>query len=313
MNQHPLPNGRIDSTLGIFSLWTKPCEVQELWNYLSEKSIQKKSIQQAGFDLQLSGSLSDSLRTLVLKKYLVSKQIEINHYPTFASILNNLNRTISYPEYFLRATQRDSLLNDMEKIVYKLKQNKNRSLEDEIYIRYIAGMAINCNRIKGNEMTAKRIHIRDFIMAENSIWLIDTVFPNEKIIVWAANMHILYNNKMYVAQKGSAAYTKFTSMGDYLKKKYQDDMYVLCFSSFANLNKRNILSDKGNFKSLEYFLHTQGYQYAFIDFSSLDSNSFLNKELTLRANQNVHIPARWSKMLDGLFFIDTMKKAAYNE
>jgi erythromycin esterase-like protein len=201
----------------------------------------------------------------------------------------------------------------MENIINLLRQNKNHSLEDEIYIRYIAGMAINCSRIKEKEITNERLHIRDSIMAENIIWLVNNVFPNEKIIVWAANVHILYNNKMYTSQKESITYTGFTSMGEYLKKEYKDSCYMLCFTSFANLNSRNILSNKGNTKCLEYLLHKQDYQYAFIDFNSLDSNSFLNKELTLKTNQNLCISAQWSKMLDGLFFIDTMKNATYNK
>lgn len=62
------------------------------------------------------------------------------------------------------------------------------------------------------------IELRDQLMAENFEWLLQEVFQNKKVIIWAHNGHI---------DKGGSANNSFTMMGHRLKEKFTDDYYAL--------------------------------------------------------------------------------------
>jgi len=306
MNNHIMADNKYDTRLALYPFWRKSNETQELWNYINGQRDTPNPIIVDGFDLQPTGGMKNTVRANVLWNYLAKKGINEKDYPTFSCFASDLEKYFYFPHYKLRQTQEDSIVKDIKAITAKIKMV---TLEDSIYFRYINGLGEWYNCVRKYKMgNQARFQLRDSIMATNLIWLIENRYPNSKVIVWAANMHVLYNNKMYGKVDEPLG---FKSLGEYVKNKYKDDCYTIAFSSYCRRKGKSTFAEKGSNKGIEYLLHKKSFRYAFIDFQSINTNSFLRHEITLRANQEMDIKGKWAAMLDGLFYIDTMENATY--
>lgn len=290
---------RIKPTNFLYPFWSDVEETNELWSYLDKH----KSISLAGFDIQHTGNLSDSLRGVLMRNYLKKCGININEYRSFIEVIDKLSQYTSLKYKFaLSSTKKDSILTDMDNIYQKLLLSKNDTIDNYLYSTYLKNSRDWYHCVwNNNYMSERRFHIRDSLMAENLIWQIENNYKNRKVIIWAANVHIMHNNKGYKDD------IPFTSMGEYVKNKYRDSCYTLVFSSYCKENEDGKIHNTGSNKSMEYLLHKLSYKSAFVDFSKVP-----NKYITLRANQNMNLKGRWTTMIDGLFYIDTMKPIQFN-
>jgi erythromycin esterase len=94
----------------------------------------------------------------------------------------------------------------------------NKSIENRIaYLRYFTTYKTQFRQ---------RWAARDSVMAANVMWYASEIYPNEKIIISAHNYHISKSNE------------KELVMGEILKEKFQNEIYVLGFfagqGTFAN-------------------------------------------------------------------------------
>lgn len=104
--------------------------------------------------------------------------------------------------------------------------------------------------------------IRDSAMAENVGFLLDELFPNEKIISWAHNFHIRHNNQ---DTPGSACPT----MGGWLAQRYRSELYTVglyMYEGQAATNSREVYRvESHNVNSVESVMHETGYPFSFVD------------------------------------------------
>lgn len=163
-----------------------------------------------------------------------------------------------------------------------------------------------------NDFTAM-VNLRDMQMAETLKWLCNIKFPNEKIIVWAANYHISKNmghfRKKSLNDNISMA-TEFVKDSSLNKKTY-----VLGFTSFdgeaGRIGTKSFPVDKPDKNGFETWINPS-FDYAFTDFKSFNSlYPDYDKEFELKScvsDNNVHksYPAQWNKIFDGIFFIRHM-------
>ncbi len=139
---------------------------------------------------------------------------------------------------------------------------------------------------------------RDVQMGENLEWLINHRYPNEKVIVWAANTHISKRSPFKNKQ----------SMGQYTRERFGEKVYVLGFTSHHGQSKRITLPNTLTLpapppNSLEQWIHTTQARFAFVDLRLLPpENKFLMKGFGHSMNKE-----NWSEVFDGIFFIDEMK------
>jgi erythromycin esterase-like protein len=310
MNQHPLPNNTMDYSMGVFPLWSSVEETKPLWHYLNKQRSTNHPISLCGIDLQLSGSIADSLRVAALRNYLLSRNIPLKSYPVLSDVLQDMQYNFRYSQYRLRPQQQDSLVDEMFQITKHLRTQRNWHFTDSIYIHYIEGLALwiqTTNKYPlGNFI---RFGIRDSVMGENFINFVEQYYPEEKIILWCANMHLLYNHKAYSPKNMDIADLRFVSLGEHLKKRYKESCYTIAFTWFCQQANKNTVKDCASAKSLEYALHQQSIPYAFIDFNSLSETNYLRKTFVSKANQGYDISGVWSEMTDALFFIDTSKRS----
>jgi erythromycin esterase len=71
-----------------------------------------------------------------------------------------------------------------------------------------------------NDVTAQgHMAIRDRAMADNLTFLAETLHPDKKIIVWAANIHVRHANEKTTWE--------FPTMGGWLKERFGDELYTI--------------------------------------------------------------------------------------
>jgi erythromycin esterase-like protein len=297
MTENAKITGSTEPAEGLYHFWYNTKECENIWNYYRHN----KDIQLGGFDIQITGALGDSIRAERLGTYLERHHIDIKNFPA----LNNereLAMNIAFA-HILKENARE-LWNNLDSLTHLLSKHKHDNISDKIYFRYLCGLRENLSyAMKHPSGTPIRLHIRDSLMADNFIYLADSVFPHKKIIVWAANMHIVTQNNAFITQYNDLTYVP---MGTYLKSKYGDSLYVICFDSYADRNDEGSLMNKNSHKTIEFMFHQAKYRYAFLDFKVVDTTSFLKNNFVSGLNHRIPYAGTWSKMTDALFFIDTL-------
>ena len=76
----------------------------------------------------------------------------------------------------------------------------------------------------------KAIKIRNKAMADNISWLAQEMFPNEKIIVWAHNGHIMKQSRRLLG---------FPSTFSYLPPKIKESSYTIGFFMYSGQAAEN--------------------------------------------------------------------------
>jgi erythromycin esterase len=156
--------------------------------------------------------------------------------------------------------------------------------------------------------------IRDAAMAKNLDWLLRNKYPKEKVIVWAANAHIMKYTDRIRSNRKNFDKVVFYNMGTRFVKmnEWARQTYVLGFTSGQGTGQRlygkpyQVAESKKN--SLEALV-PDDFQYGFIDFMAYNQQ-FKNpdEKFWLKNNPGSYLPMKlpWNKVYDGVFFIRTM-------
>lgn len=298
------PDKPVDFSKALYPFWCENQENEELLNYILKNIGKGNEMEIAGLDVQFSGRIKNHERDSLLTQYLDSKpQINAEDFPSFFSIKHRYNYYANkWMAKRLTETKRDSILKDIQSInkIFALDSKQNK--EDSLYTRFFKNIETlynySWNYDRGEDM---RFQIRDSAMAENFICLKENKFKNRKVIIWAANLHISYDNNIYTPILSS-----FTSMGEYIKKKYGERCYSINFTSFSNTENLSNSNKLYSNKSVEYLLNQLNNPYLYFDFNEIDSTSYLQNKFVMNCNQRLSLYAEWSKITDGVFYIDKM-------
>jgi len=158
---------------------------------------------------------------------------------------------------------------------------------------------------------------RDLAMADNFLWQLKTLYPNRKVIVWAATAHLIRNQRLIENRDEKDSYTHYLLMGNYVYKELQQRLYTIAFTTYqgksgvifpAGYKTENSVSDlaAAPANSLEYYAHQAGKPYLFIDLRGLGKNHWLRQPLVSTSLGRQVNKGDWSNIIDAFFFIDTM-------
>lgn len=296
---------------GIFPIWAKSEQTQELFTYILDQSKTENPLVIAGFDMQPTGALmTPDNRWEELSNYLAQKiDFKENDYPNFSKVIKNLS--VLFGKEF---TEEDALaLNKEFKIILQALAKNDNSLEDRMMVRYINNyhktiILYSSADLRKPINTPHIFNIRDKEMYENLKFLKEEVYKDEKFIVWGANTHLGYGRGFLEDFQDHEASAKgMIPMGQYLKIDYQDKVYTLAFTS----NKGKIGSLRGNITelppaleiSLEGIVASMGYENAFID---LHNEDLKTQRFATRIYGHYEMSGIWGQMCDGIFFINEM-------
>ncbi|WP_226701758.1 erythromycin esterase family protein [Priestia aryabhattai] len=195
-------------------------------------------------------------------------------------------------------------LNDQSKLYSK---NQEISFQFKIISRCLKNRLYFIDHFDNNYRTYKKM--REVMMKENLEWICNELYPNEKIIVWAHNLHIFKNYKTF---------TGFEPLGSIVSEKIKEESYYLGLFMY----KGETMTDTGQpykvsrapKKSLEDYMHQVQSPTLFTDFLQIDEvpeNKWIfNKTIFLESGtmQTLFKPR---KQLDGVLFIEDISCPEY--
>lgn len=284
-------------TIGLYPFWWNNEDCKPIWQYYNKTLQSDNPITLGGFDIQLTGTYHNKIeRSKTIKNFLLEKQINIEDFPSFNSVIDQLSYTYKWEYKQFTQAKFDSIQVDLTNILEHLHPPQTET--ENIYYRSLKGIR-DYGQLMWNYNSGEmpRMNIRDSLMAVNLIWQIDSLYKNQKIIIWSANLHLY---KSDITNEGAT----FTPLGKYIKAKFPNS-YMMAFTSYAlaTPNSQNSYDEAG-VNSLEYLLNSKKYKYAYLDMSHVDSNSYLKRGFISVINQRANELHTWNDLIDGLFYID---------
>lgn len=298
----------VDSFLkkNIFPIWTYCDACQYLfYQYIPSTQSTKKPLVITGFDNQvilpysennLPAYIDSSWRALELP---VTKRPDYNSriLPLISEMLRNYFKRMEHKEMFDQAI--GCLDTIRQEIAVKTQPGSyDRLIADNLY--HLANeLKLADNRTASNEA-------RDEQMTRNMEWLAKRKFPNEKIIVWAANGHVMkYTDSLNER-------FMFVNMGTRFVRDpgLRAQTYVLGFTSgegeagrLTMAKKFTVASVKKN--SAENWMNISAY--SFVDFIPYNRQYPLQqKTFWMKGYSHYYSEEKWNRTFDGVFYIREM-------
>ncbi len=185
------------------------------------------------------------------------------------------------------------------------------SSEEYAWVLRMAYCAQEANKMFSSNSTLKFGLTRDMAMAQNALWIKEHL-KDEKIIVWAHNVHIATDDFTMSLEEGS-----IKGMGYHLKKELGDEMISIgaAFNAgeYPEWNKSFPPSDSN---SIDGILAKSGMEYAMFDLKKDIENesvkNWMNTKQVLRA-QDFEMYCIPIKSFDGFFFVEHISRAIPNQ
>ena len=145
---------------------------------------------------------------------------------------------------------------------------------------------------------------------KNVVFLAEEYFPNRKLIVWAHNGHIARGTSQVEELKPKFKFAETIATGQRIHDALGDAVYsVMLIAHGGKTNgwwgePRELSAPPEG--SLEDLMHRAGLKLVFLDLRRLPSDHWLRRRLVARPVSYAPMRADWSRVYDGVFFIDTM-------
>lgn len=306
---------QIDSLIrnNILSLWTYCDACQDLlYGYIPTTQKSSVPIIITGFDNQTVYTYSRNYLIEKLDSVLRKLEIPIVQSANYHSeLLPQLHTLVTKFGYQI-PTQ--DFFRDCGNTLNIIKEQVRSKIPDHSFWSMVIDNLIAFNREEYNfkQDKWKAETIRDKQMALNLKWIIQSKYPHQKVIVWAANNHVSnYSSKNYASMR--QYFSSDTSLND--------KIYSIGFTSYegegGRLWQKKFTIHKSPRNSLEGWM-SDSYDYAFIDFTAYN-NTFpkSNERFIMRGWGYRSFKTQWNQLFDGIFYIKRMypcadiKTAAY--
>jgi erythromycin esterase len=267
-----------------FPVWTVS-EVEPLFRYLRERATTDRPIRLAGFDVQLMGTQGSVYRPAYLRQMI--ERVD----PRFAREIFESDSSLLARAIDAQGAGRDFRLSELEARDRSVRYGRLRdwlarndkalaraavSDHDRHVVRQLARSGeFTLNILKST--TAQAANVRDEGMAANLDFLMDSLYPTERIIVWAHNEHIRYGgaDSFLGEQFGQPSMSMFRRMGNWLRSR-RGELYSVGFfmrRGYHRLNDGQVLAvSSPRRESLEERFGRSGLRLAFVDLRKLDQS-----------------------------------------
>jgi erythromycin esterase-like protein len=285
----------------IFALWTKCVQCEGLFNAYIPGTFQTPTpLQVSGFDNQYHGQYSKLGVRPYVEAYLQKYNIAFT-------------RSRVYTGFFLPAL--DSLYTKKSPIIGRhlaavadtiLEQLKGVSPDEygNLVIQSIKAYGEQGQYFSSNFKLANEV--RDLQMARNLEWLVRHKYKGEKIIVWAANYHVLKNAKESFTNERM----KVGTMGDYFTNdtSLARQTYILGFTSkrgtAGRIRNTPYVVEPPKEGSFESWI-PDDLPYGFIDFKVFNQQGRSPQPFYMKGVYGYY-SGNWTSMFDGVFYIRDM-------
>lgn len=243
-------------------------ETKLLFEHIKESQNTQKKLIYTGYDSQASSAylfqtlkpvvktyneeLSDSLATRLWaygKSYQKGNEGDSLGYYKYQNIFLE---TASEVEEILSLHKDEIMANhNFTDFQFNVMQRAARVFQESYNFSYQ-------NRHKGGEL-------RDELMTKNLRWLMDSVYPNKKVIVWAHNAHV---------EKAGVEGANVKWMGHFLKEQFPDDYYTIGLfayegESYQHWTRKSIAFKNNDSTAIEFKMMNTGKEISFLNLKTL--------------------------------------------
>ncbi len=278
--------------LSVFPIWTQCMQLNDLFQYITSKDLKV-----SGFDNRgISGYGMRHLRKSI-DMFLRAQQIPFTQHPSYNYFIKAIGSTTAV----LNGNNREALDSLLKLMPIVIEQ-----VSDPFYLHVLKGLLINYELALHHRYNKERKDhpLHDFQLAENLKWLVSDKYAHEKIIVWAHNSHVERGPLENVTHRG------YNSMGFYFT---QDSLlaaqtYIIgltCYEGSGGLSINHVTEKvtKPQKKSIESWVHSKGYPFAFTDLTHLqETDAFYMKTYINTASE---LP--WKQFYDGILYVQEAK------
>lgn len=275
----------------IFPVWYSK-ETLGLFDYIKEQSKTSKPLYLTGYDMQLNSlaftkymyNLINQIDAEYAKEYA---DFDIKYFQDSYAVINKYGEESYKHSDELKAVENKygpmyqkllEFISQHEKELQSFEPNNTHLIE---LIKRVVSQKITFIQMMMYD-TKGSYEFRDKIMVDNVEWLMKTLYPGKKVILWAHNDH-LSKNTSQILVKDNGKWTKsFSSMGESLNKKLGDKEYVIGF--YMNNGKARTIATQKVFTipkmpkgSLEAFMIQSGYKNTFIDLTKFKKKNKNNE------------------------------------
>jgi erythromycin esterase len=314
-----LKPSQVESTImnNIFKVWTLCEQFKPVVKYLTDQYQGNNRLQLTGFDNQLVGEYSAANLGWNLSSYITGKGI------SFSKDEKNMNRfkntlksvhTFFYSGKYIKSDSSMQMFSDLDILVDLIIQQLSLDADNlnSFEMQTLSSLqAISDQMIYAlNKDYFLADSIRDKQMANNLRWLCTYKYPDQKIIVWAANSHIVKSDSRLLKKK----FAKPSSMGYLFSSDpiMQDKTYVIGFTGLQGETGRITSSRKYSISKpekdgLESWLANKKVIYGFVNFKAFRKrNPADNESFNMRYTNWISVKLPWHNICDGIFYISDM-------
>ncbi len=202
----------------IFGVWSNTEEFQRLVRYIDNNDLKV-----IGFDSQV---MNTSTFIDDFFDYCEDQNISIKlDEDEMGIVMEGILENYSYEDYDIKFGDFEKQLNRIISKISKLEPS-DKNFHWKHFSKNLLTQARDANTVLDIDSTTAFINkgqnLRDKQMADNFLAYLDRT-PNEKIMIWADNIHVMSNNSsidMPVAEE-------FVSMGNHIKRELAEKVYSL--------------------------------------------------------------------------------------
>jgi len=280
--------------------------------------IKEKKLELFGLDFQMR---LDSAVNSLLKETCNFLQWDVSVIDkAFVSLLSNLkqfgNKAFLIDSYARILSEKiDHLIATLNKTtsqnVREAQAIKRQWINVKYFVTWLNRRFNFANEAEDIKVTASYLAARDSTMAENMIWMLNYLYPREKIII---------NVSAYHASRFCYKIEEFTECCKPVEIKtfgelmtgtpFKDDIYSIVFVSSGGF--RGVEQDKikqlpvPKRNSIEYAFSKTKFDYAFLDFKR-NKCDWLNQGIFMAPFFDRYFLANWSDIFSGIIYIREMK------
>jgi len=301
----------------LYTFW-RTTDLVDLADYIKQLRPSNNPIQLAGFDFHATGTMSVSR-----PQYLKNMTMHIDS--SFSEIIFKKDQMIVQRRWNISfiddyVVQNYDTLRVLYQELYDIISNNVDLLKqyfDEEAIIAAKEIAISISKYIQSRHVPLSYVVRDEQMAENIKYIKEDLFPGDKIIIWAHNMHIQKDLEEVTILPYGGRYQ--TNMGNWLYKTYPDEMYSigsLAYRGHINYGQVQDIEITRD-ESIEAILYQARKKYFFLDFSQqidVDGNSWMFQPIPqtfIHRNNPCDIRYIPKNQYDAILFIDTVSEPAY--
>lgn len=291
------------------SLWLLKHSIYTIWSSTPTLMLMdymiSNNLKIGGFDYQNSSMGSTNSEFLKMIKTLDSSLINETYQNDV--IFSNYIATTVFDEN-LSPSKLDSIKTLSKLLISNYtKLNNIITNQNDTSLAYYSKIISNKLFLLNNFENRKKLSaLRDSVMSNNIKWYYDSLYPNEKIIVWGANDHIAKERSNF-----SANYYA----GSILPERIKMDSYYIGFYAYSgemyNYSAGNFKIVTPHKKSLEGRLHTyfDNNNDVFLDVSTISNSKklkWVNKKTLSFVWGRVPVYIVPKKYYDGIILINNL-------